>query len=228
MDELHVTHGLSSPEIAVRLEKSPAWVSVRLGILSEMGDLVRTEVFAGRFPARSYMYVLRPLTRVNKVSIAQLDDFVSLVTDKNLSGRDIEKLAYGYFHGGSDFKEQLKNGNISWTLNRLKRCDAGILHGEQQVGLNEFEQRVIRDLEITRKYMNRVVYGIPDLRLKADAFFLQAHLLVEGILDNLFSFSAVLKSFLSRSQQHTTPKGAPHDQSGEEKGRVYALPGRQG
>ena len=55
VDELHKRHGLSVTDIAARLECSNAWVSVRLGIIDEMSQVVREAVFSGSFPVRSYM-----------------------------------------------------------------------------------------------------------------------------------------------------------------------------
>jgi ParB/RepB/Spo0J family partition protein len=65
VDELKKSFGLGVSEIAKRLEVSRAWVSVRTGILGEMSDCIKQEVFSGRFPLRSYMYTLRQFTRVN-------------------------------------------------------------------------------------------------------------------------------------------------------------------
>jgi len=55
VDELHKRHGLTVTDIASRLERSKAWVSVRLGIIDEMSEVVRDAVFSGRFPLRSYI-----------------------------------------------------------------------------------------------------------------------------------------------------------------------------
>ena len=53
VDELHGRCGLTVTEIAESLECSKAWVSVRLGIIERMSDLVKDAVFSGRFPLRS-------------------------------------------------------------------------------------------------------------------------------------------------------------------------------
>ena len=55
---------------------------------------------SGQFPVRAYMYNLRTFTRVKKVPGKEIDTFVQAVAGKSLSTRDIETLAYGYFHGG--------------------------------------------------------------------------------------------------------------------------------
>jgi hypothetical protein len=41
---------------------------------------------------------------------------------------------------------------------------------------------LLKDLEITQKYMQRVMGKSEDRRLKTPAFFAQAHLLTAGIL----------------------------------------------
>ena len=73
VDELHTRYGLTVSNIAERLERSKAWVSVRLGILEEMSPVVREAVFSDRFPVRSYMYTLRQFTRVNGIAGTQID-----------------------------------------------------------------------------------------------------------------------------------------------------------
>jgi hypothetical protein len=58
IDELHARYGLTVTDIASSLERSKAWVSVRLGIIDEMSEVVRDAVFSGGFPLRSYMYTV--------------------------------------------------------------------------------------------------------------------------------------------------------------------------
>jgi len=53
-DHLHTRHKLGVLKIAQQLKKSPAWVSVRLGILNDMSQEVKEALFDGRFPMRSY------------------------------------------------------------------------------------------------------------------------------------------------------------------------------
>jgi ParB/RepB/Spo0J family partition protein len=198
VDELKRTHGLSVSGIAEQLERSPAWVSVRLGLLSEMSEPVKREIFAGRFPVRSYMYKLRELTRVNKSSTAEVNEFVRSVAGKRLSSRNIDRLAYGYFRGGSRFKEQIRKGNIAWTLDQLKGCSTS--ESAEVSGLSQLEQRVICDLEIMQKYMGKVLHGIKDPSLKNSSFFMQAHLLVEGILGRIDVFIKTLRRFCAVEQ----------------------------
>ncbi len=191
VDQLNVTHGMRIKQIARHLERSPAWVSVRLGMIQEMTTIVRKAVFSGQFPVRSYMYSLRTFTRVKKVPKKEIDTFVQSVAGKSLSTRDIETLAYGYFHGGDHLKEQIKQGNLEHTIKQLRRKD--VLSEDHT--LEPQEQRVIKDLELVQKYMASVGDALTDKCLCTKSFFGAADLLVEGILSKLQDFKNHLQDF---------------------------------
>jgi ParB/RepB/Spo0J family partition protein len=192
VDELHKRHGLTVTDIASRLERSKAWVSVRLGIIDEMSEVVRDEVFSGRFPLRSYMYTLRLFTRVNSVSRKEADGFVRSVSGKRLSTRDIETLAYGYFRGGAYLRGQIEEGNLTWTLRQMRKSES--VH-EAEEGLSEIEWSVIRDLELAQKYISRICHGLRREELLSEAFEARALLLVDVLLDRIDAFEAQLRSF---------------------------------
>jgi ParB/RepB/Spo0J family partition protein len=192
VDELHTHYGLTVSDIAERLERSKAWVSVRLGILEEMSQVVQEAVFSDRFPVRSYMYTLRQFTRVNCIAGTQIDRFVHCVSGKGLSTRDIEKLAYGYFRGGDRLRHQIEEGNLSWTLRQMRKTEPT---RQAQEGLSEAEWSVIRDLELAQKYMSRIHRGLTGEEFRSQAFRARAMLLVEGLLDRVDRFQAQLRSF---------------------------------
>jgi len=192
VDELHTRYRLTVSDIAERLERSKAWVSVRLGILEEMSQVVREAVFSGRFPVRSYMYTLRQFTRVNGIAGTQIDRFVSCVSGKGLSTRNIEKLAYGYFRGGDRLKHQIEEGNLNWTLRQMRKSEP-LCQAEE--GLSGAEWSVIRDLELAQKYMSRIHRGLNREELHSRVFRARAMLLVEGLLDKIDIFKTLLRSF---------------------------------
>jgi len=192
VDELHRRYGLTVTDIADRLERSKAWVSVRLGIIDEMSQVVRKEVFSGRFPVRSYMYTLRQFTRVNSIPGKEIDRFVSCVAAKGLSTRDIERLAYGYFRGGERLKRQIEQGNLEWTLRQMQRSESAC---QAEEGLSEAEWAVIRDLELAQKYMSRIRYGLTREELSSKAFHARAFLLIEGLFDTVDQFQAQIRRF---------------------------------
>ncbi|MCZ7639299.1 MAG: hypothetical protein M5U12_26605 [Verrucomicrobia bacterium] len=81
LDELKGTGGLSLAEIAQQVGRSPAWVSLRLGVLAELSPLVCGALFDGTFPVYSYLYTLRPFRRLN--GAAAIDEFVAALRGKN-------------------------------------------------------------------------------------------------------------------------------------------------
>ncbi len=183
IDELITVYKLCNADIAGLLEKSKSWVSVRAGIIKEMSDLVREKIFNGEFPVYSYMYTLRQFMRINSIGKKEIDEFVGAVSGKNLSLRDIEILANGYFKGGENIRQQIRDGNLLWGLSRLKESSI------KTNGCSEIEQKMLKDLEIVQKYMQRVISRSKDDRFETDTFYAQAGLLTSGILRiiNLFS-----------------------------------------
>jgi hypothetical protein len=191
VDELHTCYGLTVGEIAERLERSKAWVSLRLGMLQEMSEVVREAVFSARFPVRCYMYTLRPFTRVNGIAGTHIDQFVRCLSGKGLSTRDIETLAYGYFRGGEHLREQIEQGNLGWTVRQMRKTEP-LCQAEE--GLNEGEWAVIRDLQLVQKYMSRIQRGLTVELLRPGAFAARAMVLVEGLLERVGPFQAKLRS----------------------------------
>ncbi len=149
------------------------------------------------------MYTLRQFIRINSVKREDVDEFVRSVSGKNLSIRDIETLAHGYFKGSDELRNQIKNGNISWGLERLKESFKGL------AGCTGIEQKVLKDLEITQKYMQRVAYKSCDKRLKTASFKAQANLLAGGILRQVNAFEKAVREL--------------HDRSGQTPGNILSL-----
>ena len=177
VDELKARYHLSVVEIARQLERSPAWVSVRLGILSHISESVREAIFSGKFPARAYLYTLRSFTRVNKIPQTEINHFVQAVSGKQQSLRQIDILAHGYFRGGTALKTQIQQGQISWTLEQMQKSQA-----RETSTLNQQEKRVLLELEMAQKYIHRLLAGLPAAGLRSNDFFAEADLIVERIL----------------------------------------------
>ena len=195
IDELINVHQISNAEIAALLERSKAWVSVRAGIISQMSPGVMNKIFDGQFPVYSFMYTLRQFMRINSVKKEEIDEFVNAVAGKHLSTRDIDLLANAYFKGSDEFREQIKSGNISWGLKRLKQSyRAG---GD----CTERERQMLTTLEITQKYMQRLILKCNDTRFKTNTFYAQANLLSGGILRQLDAFGQAIRKFYDRSRQ---------------------------
>jgi hypothetical protein len=195
IDELRKLHKMTVAEIAAELSRSKAWVSMRLGLIGEMSEKVQQELFSGRFPMYPYMYILRQFMRMNGVKKQEIEDFVVAVSGKKLSIRDIEQLAHGYFRGPKSVREAIQNGHVGLPLQWMKEVP------EDPDGCNEFEGALLKDLEITHKYMQRVMGKSNDRRLRTRAFYAQANLLTAGILSKARAFFETMRQLHDRSGQ---------------------------
>jgi hypothetical protein len=207
IDQLRSVHKMSISHLAGLLEKSKGWVGMRVGIINQMSPVIMDKVFKGHFPVYSYMYTMRSFIRMNGVSKQDVDQFVKSVSGKGLSIRDIEILANGYFRGGEGIRRQIKCGNITWGLSRLKEMSV-------TTDCTQVEQRMLKDLEITQKYMQRVINRSKDNRYKTSSFYAQADLLTGGILRQMNIFFESIKEL--------------HDKSGQTRGDLSSSYGRHG
>jgi predicted transcriptional regulator len=195
LDELKNTRHLSVADIAQELSRSKSWVSMRLTLMAEMSATVRAQLFSGAFPVYAWMYHVRPFMRMNGVSQEQVEQFVAAVSGKGLSVRDIELLTNGYFRGPESFRQEILKGNLALPLQRMKQVPP------YPDGCSEFERVLLGDLEITQKYMQRVMGKSQDQRLKSRAFHAQCHLLTAGILSRFQAFLHSLKQLHDRCGQ---------------------------
>ena len=195
IDELKNTRHLSVAEIAQELSRSKSWVSMRAGLIAEMSPTVREQLFRGAFPVYSYMYTLRQFMRMNGLPFEQVEPFILAVSGKKLSVREIEQLAHGYFRGPESFRQEILKGNLALPLRRLQQVP------QSPDGCSEFERVLLGDLEITQKYMQRVMGKSQDERLQSRPFHAQAHLLVAGILSRARAFFHSLRQLHDRSGQ---------------------------
>lgn len=188
VNELHVTHNMTVRSIAIKLEKSTGWVSSRIGIENELGKKVWDSVFAGKFPASNAIYTLRQFRRLNKESKKNIDEFVDAVSGKRLVHRDIELLANGWFNGNEEMRKQIKDGDLGWTIESLKKINSS----NDDKSLSENEKRVIKDLEITQKYMARVINRLPYLQGYSKQCKIKVLFFVNGILEKEKKLTEVL------------------------------------
>ena len=205
IDELKKSHGMSPLEIARQVRRSKGWVSMRTGLMGRMSGFVKDQIFAGRFPAYSYMYTLEQFIRMNYAGREEIDEFVNLVAGEKLSIRNIERLAHGYFKGPDDFREQIRKGNLGWVLERSGELP-------EAPDCNEPERAMLRDLEIVGKYMRKIMFRSNDPKFGSGVFYSQANLLAGGILSKIDIFTKILRRF--------------YDQTGQTQGDLFAPPGR--
>lgn len=191
VDELHQTQGLSVSEIARQLDRSPAWVSVRLGLFGGMSPELRQAIFDGRFPGRSYMYTIRPFTRVKGIVKSDIDDFVQAVSGKGLSTRSISCLAQSYFKGGPKLREQILKGDLDWTLEQLKKAE-----GINPSGLDNLELNTLKELDRAKSSVYKIPYMLKSPGFSSPAFSGKARVLITGILAGTALFIKTLEDYL--------------------------------
>src|SRR5207249_8842944 len=86
------------------------------------------------------------------------------------------------FRGPASFRQAIREGHPGLVLETMRQVP------EDPDGCNEFERVLLKDLEITEKYMLRVMGKSEDRRLKTPAFHAQANLLTAGILSQQRAF----------------------------------------
>ncbi|MFC1707139.1 ParB/RepB/Spo0J family partition protein [Planctomycetota bacterium] len=193
VDDLSRRHGMSVAEIAETLARSKAWVSMRLGLITELSEAVRRKVFNGVFPVYSYMYAVRPFMRMNGVSKQDVDAFVEVVSGRKLSVREIEQLAQAYFKGPEWFRKEIQSGKLALALEQMRKVP------EPPDGCSAFERVLLRDIEILQKYMLRVLAKSQHSKLGTRAFCAQANLLLAGILSRISGVNQALRALHART-----------------------------
>ena len=194
--ELKNGRRLNVAEIAADLCRSKSWVSMRLGLMAGMSDKVRHQLFAGAFPVYSYMYLIRQFMRMNGVKGEEIEEFVMAVSGHGLSVREVEQLAHGFFRGPESFRQEILKGNLALSLDRMRQIP------QSPDGCSEFERVLLGDLELTQKYMQRVMGKSQQHdKLSSRAFHAQSHLLTAGILSRSPAFVDTLKHLHDRNGQ---------------------------
>jgi len=193
--ELKNARGLNVAEIAAELSRSKSWVTMRLGLMAEMSEAVRRQLFAGAFPVYCYMYLMRQFMRMNGVKAEQVQEFILAVSSKGLSVREIEQLAHGFFRGPESFREEIAKGNLALPLARMRQMP------QSPDACSELERVLLGDLEVLQKYMQRVMGKSQDERLQSRAFHAQCHLLTAGILSRSRAFFHTLRQLHDRNGQ---------------------------
>lgn len=217
IDELKRVHGFTTGEIAKRLERSAAWVSMRSGVVGEMPEAVRVLVMRGEFPIYAYMYYVRQFMRMNGSQPGDAESFVSVTAGKGLSQRDIGVLASAYFKGGEEVRREIARGNLGFCLDALSRSEVA------QVGLNAAEQRVISDLDLVGRRMRRLDYSLRNEQLTTGGFFAQGHILSGGILRIIAAFTEQVRGLYDRSRSQESDRHVI--QAGHEHPPNYSAPG---
>lgn len=196
LDRLHTYHGMSVVQIASHLGCSTGWVGVRLGMVAQMSELVRRKVLSGHFPARCYLYGVRPFTRVNDAKSALVDRFVNAVGGRGLSTRDIFILTRAYFTGGRCIRQRIDEGKVIEVLQALKDDPAAI------------GAAVVDTIATTLAELERLIAKAMDTRLDDESAVLRTHLACGGLLRRIGPFTRSVKELYGRTTEALGGDGA--------------------
>ena len=195
IDALKTHHGLSNHEIAAHLDKSQAWVSIRVAMHRELTPQIAECILSGKFPARSYLYGILPFTRVNKTKPEAIERFVERVGGNRFITRDVNRLAAAYFKGTPEIKEPIEHGNAKWALQCLRHTQ----EQEPPQG-SSLEQTMRKVLKAARPIRLKIIRDHNHPQLKSGAFLAQAGLLTQGILNDHQRFIDAIRRLYDRSQ----------------------------
>jgi hypothetical protein len=202
IEELHKKYGLGVSDIARRLERSPSWVSVRLGMIGEIGELVREKILSGAFPARAYMYGIKIFTRVNKTSASNINVFVEAVSGKGLGTRDLIALSRAYFTGGLTVQRMIVEGDAHQAVKFLVAQSGPVT----DTALSADQQSFVHNLKTIAGVMSHVVASAPSLNTGSARYMQYVNTWSAVIDKSLAAFSQTIKDLhdLSRPADHGT------------------------
>lgn len=203
IDELRRVHNLTGAEIARRLEKSTAWVSMRIGLTSELTPFVTEKIMSGAFPLHAYLASIRPFTRVNKAQTPEIDAFVRATSGKGLSVRDLDVLSRGYFQGSDEFRRHIQEGDVRWCLEALRPTG----EGGAAAAANDGERKMLIDLETVHRRIRRLQTLLQGKATYSPAFLAEAHLLCGGLQRWMPAFAKTIKDFYDRTRPQESDRG---------------------
>jgi hypothetical protein len=189
LQELRCAHNMSLGEIAASLGRSKGWASMRLAALADLSETVREAVFRGSFPARAWMYIVRPFTRVNDIDPASTDAFVQAVSGRGYSVREIERLARAYFHGTEEARRQIESGHAAMAVDEM--------HG-RSTACSSRERACLKDLERVAHSMETLPSRASDARLESASFRAQAELVLARMLRRADEFLNAMRRLHDR------------------------------
>jgi hypothetical protein len=195
IEELHRRCAMSIYDIAQRLDRSPAWVSVRLGVLDDLTPLVRDKILSGSFPARAYLYGIKGFTRVNNIGKERVDSFVGAVSGKQLSTRELFVLSRAFFTGGNAIERLVLDGDAHRALRMLTIDTTGC----GDTTLSEKERLFIKDLQAHATGMSRIIAQGGTLTMDTGSFSQYVNLWSAAILKRLSKYTVAIKELYDRT-----------------------------
>lgn len=223
VDELHGRLGMRVVDIARQLNRSVGWVSMRLGMIEGMSDVVRGKIMRGQFPLRIYMYGLKKFTRVNSTAV---DAFVRAVSGRGLGSRDLWVLAEAFLRGSEAARRQILDGRVEWVLRILKTPGNDDVRGGE---LSPGQGRFIAYLEGCSHAMSGVLYQANQMAACCDgsAFSLRVNVICGAIMRNAQAFTECIRVLYERTGHAAGGSGAAPGRPGEQANSSHVGTGSQ-
>jgi hypothetical protein len=102
--ELRNRFKLTLEELGDRFERTPSWVSRRLGLVHDLPEAIQEEVRRGRLAAHTAMKVLLPLARANRADALR---FLEVLLRAACSTREAVALQAGWHKGGDPVRARI-------------------------------------------------------------------------------------------------------------------------
>jgi ParB/RepB/Spo0J family partition protein len=104
LGELKDRFGMPLEALARRFDRTPSWVSRRLGLVLDLPDQVQDEVRKGRIAPHTAMKVLLPLARANRSQALQ---FLAVLLRATFSTREAALLQAGWLQGDDQVRDRI-------------------------------------------------------------------------------------------------------------------------
>ena len=149
--ELHARFGLTAEDLARRFDRSPSWVSTRLGLVRDLPEDIQAMVRSGAVGAHGAMKYLVPLSRANRADCVRLAGAIAPLA---LTSRRLGEL-YAAYQGGEERTRELVLSNPALVLRAREeargqtkeRRAADVLLGDLEIlgSVARRAQRLIRE-----------------------------------------------------------------------------------
>lgn len=110
--ELVTRFGLSAEELARRCDRSPSWVSARLGLVRDLPETIQALVRRGAIGAHGAMKYLVPFARANREDCVKLAEAIAPL---KITSRQLGDL-YAAYQGGEPKTQELVLSNPALVL----------------------------------------------------------------------------------------------------------------
>ena len=151
--ELVRSAGLSLGEVGLRLERSKAWVSGRLGLVEGLPEQVLEGVLSGKIGAYVATRYLLPFARANAGDCEKLAE---KIMEHEFRSREVEALCQHYAAAGPKARSRMVEEPARF-LAALKEASKGAMDPK----LSEAENRCVKNLELIGNVALGLVRQLP-------------------------------------------------------------------